>query len=57
MDDINTLVRYLNDQYELISNILQSIDEKQFQQRIENIIQNIVSISLLTIYRLYSSLL
>ncbi|CAF4653625.1 unnamed protein product, partial [Rotaria sp. Silwood2] len=41
LDDINALVKCLNDQYELISNVIQSIDQNQFQQWIENIIQNI----------------
>ena len=53
MNDINTLVRYLNDQYDLVSNILQSVDQKQFQQWIENLIQNIVSKSLLLFIDLF----
>jgi hypothetical protein len=42
IDDIHALVKCLDDQYELISKILQSIDQNQFQQWIENIIQYIV---------------
>ncbi|CAF4854262.1 unnamed protein product, partial [Rotaria socialis] len=41
IDDINSLVKCLNDQYELISKVIQAIDQNQFQQWIENSIQNI----------------
>ncbi|CAF3953495.1 unnamed protein product [Rotaria sordida] len=41
IDDIDALVKCLNDQYELISKVIQSIEQNQFQQWIENIIQNI----------------
>lgn len=41
-EDITTLVKYLNDQYDLLSNILQSIDQNQFQQWINERIQYIV---------------
>jgi hypothetical protein len=42
IDDINALVKCLNDEYELISKILQTIDQNQFQQWIDNTIQYIV---------------
>ncbi|CAF5229912.1 unnamed protein product, partial [Rotaria magnacalcarata] len=41
IDDINSLVKCLNDQYELISKVIEAIDQNQFQQWIENSIQNI----------------
>ncbi|CAF5178755.1 unnamed protein product [Rotaria magnacalcarata] len=41
INDINSLVKCLNDQYELISKVIQAIDQNQFQQWIENSIQNI----------------
>jgi hypothetical protein len=43
MEDIDALVKCLHDQYELISNIMQSIEQNQFQQWIEKTIQYIVS--------------
>jgi hypothetical protein len=42
IDDIDGLVRCLNDQYELISKILESMDQNQFQQWIERTVQYIV---------------
>jgi hypothetical protein len=42
IDDIDALVKCLNDQYELISKFIQSIDQNQFQQWIEKTIQHIV---------------
>jgi hypothetical protein len=44
IDDIDALVKCLNDQYELVSKVIESIDQNQFQQWIERTIQNIVSL-------------
>ncbi|UJR14390.1 hypothetical protein I4U23_001387 [Adineta vaga] len=41
IDDINALVKCLNDQYELISKVIESMELNQFQQWIENTIQHI----------------
>ncbi|CAF4400443.1 unnamed protein product, partial [Adineta steineri] len=41
IDDIDVLVKCLNDEYELISKVLHDIDLNQFQQWIEKTIQNI----------------
>lgn len=49
-DDINTFVKYLYDQYDLLSNILQIIDQNQFQQWINERIQSIVCFHLLLLF-------
>lgn len=43
INDVAALVKCLNDQYQLISKIVQTIGQDQFQQWIENSIQNIVN--------------
>lgn len=42
LDDIDALVKCLYDQYELIEKILHGIEQNQFQQWIDNLIQYIV---------------
>ncbi|CAF3827857.1 unnamed protein product, partial [Adineta steineri] len=41
IDDIDVLVKCLNDEYELISKVIHDIDLNQFQQWIEKTVQNI----------------
>jgi hypothetical protein len=42
IEDIDAIVKCLNDEYGLITKIIQLIDQNQFQQWIEKIIEDIV---------------